>query len=332
MDNQIVGVAGEVLNQLPAEVKVGAFKALNRLLGAAISVPEAYLRRWSQGIDDKTNASSSVWKKLGDAVGERAMSDEAIMERATQTILGDAFRKQLNRDAVATEAAQLLLENHREQSQQTYTGTEIPPPSDDWLNIFVDYAERASSENLRVLWAKILAGEIRSPGKFSPRTMRFIAELDPGLAKIFEEYAPKIFGDFIFKSQSDPHRDITRELILEDSGILTGASGSLSKSVISDPFGIFRIGNGLAGKEACFVTGTTAPNVPVSIPALILTRVGKEVAQLLPRGDPKISARPIAEFLGSQGFQFVDLLTFEISNGISINTTERVFPLGSKSP
>src|SRR5208283_1459027 len=57
------------------------------------------------------------------------------------------------------------------------------------LNIFERYAEDASSETMRALWARVLAGEIRRPGQFSLRTLRFMSELDATTAKLFESYA-----------------------------------------------------------------------------------------------------------------------------------------------
>ena len=36
----------------------------------------------------------------------------------------------------------------------------------DWLNHFGGYAEKATSEHVRDLWARVLGGEIRRPGSF----------------------------------------------------------------------------------------------------------------------------------------------------------------------
>jgi hypothetical protein len=54
------------------------------------------------------------------------------------------------------------------------------------MNLFVSYAERASSEDLQDVLARILAGEIRRPGSFSLRTMQFMSVLDHDLAKSVE--------------------------------------------------------------------------------------------------------------------------------------------------
>ena len=52
----------------------------------------------------------------------------------------------------------------------------------DWLNHFGGYAEKATSEHVRDLWARVLGGEIRRPGSFSLATLRLLAELDRQMA------------------------------------------------------------------------------------------------------------------------------------------------------
>ena len=48
---------------------------------------------------------------------------------------------------------------------------------DDWLNLFARLAEDKSSDELKGLFGRILAGEIRSPGAFSLRTIQFLSTL-----------------------------------------------------------------------------------------------------------------------------------------------------------
>lgn len=55
--------------------------------------------------------------------------------------------------------------------------TKEPPAADvdqDWLFNWREYAERSSSEDLRVIWGKILAGEVKAPGTYGLRTLDFL--------------------------------------------------------------------------------------------------------------------------------------------------------------
>ena len=50
---------------------------------------------------------------------------------------------------------------------------EVPnhEPDPDWTARFFDYAQDISSEDMQRIWAKILAGEVESPGRTSLRTL-----------------------------------------------------------------------------------------------------------------------------------------------------------------
>ncbi|WP_213942570.1 DUF2806 domain-containing protein [Klebsiella variicola] len=63
----------------------------------------------------------------------------------------------------------------------------------DWINRWKEYAISFSTEDLQLLWAKVLAGEIKNPGKFSIRTLEFIKTLTREEAIEIEGLIPFIF-------------------------------------------------------------------------------------------------------------------------------------------
>lgn len=70
----------------------------------------------------------------------------------------------------------------------------------DWINRWRDYAYNVSSDEVQLLWAKLLAGEIKSPGRFSFRTMEFLKNLTKQEAKEIEVVLPFIFKEgFIYR-------------------------------------------------------------------------------------------------------------------------------------
>lgn len=71
----------------------------------------------------------------------------------------------------------------------------------DWINRFRNHAEQASTEELRNLWARILAGEARRPGRFSAATLRFIGELDQLQAERCERISRFVLGNTIFTTK-----------------------------------------------------------------------------------------------------------------------------------
>ena len=92
------------------------------------------------------------------------------MERATANMVATAYRRQINKEAVALKTIKNLQ-------------ADPPPeqgdgPSEDWLANFERYAEEAPSDQLRTLFARLLAGEIRKPSGISPMTLHFMSMLD----------------------------------------------------------------------------------------------------------------------------------------------------------
>lgn len=74
------------------------------------------------------------------------------------------------------------LENKRQENIETtlaHAARELhddndvsPTPVDpDWLSQFLSHCQDISSEDVQVLWGRILAGEVRNPGSFSRRTL-----------------------------------------------------------------------------------------------------------------------------------------------------------------
>ena len=64
------------------------------------------------------------------------------------------FRAQTNKEEIAKIVVEELKSAPPNQDSEG--------PSDDWLNKFERYAEDASSDDLRLMFAKLLAGEIRN--------------------------------------------------------------------------------------------------------------------------------------------------------------------------
>jgi F0F1-type ATP synthase delta subunit len=62
---------------------------------------------------------------------------------------------------------------------------EAPPISEDWLNAFESEAPQISSEQMKSLFAKVLAGEIRRPTSYSIKTIKLMAQLDNHAASLF---------------------------------------------------------------------------------------------------------------------------------------------------
>ena len=58
-------------------------------------------------------------------------------------------------------------------------------PNHDWTARFFDYSQDVSSEDIRQLWAKVLAGEVERPGSVSIKTLDILKNLDRRVAELF---------------------------------------------------------------------------------------------------------------------------------------------------
>jgi hypothetical protein len=108
--------------------------------------------------------------------------------------------------------------------------TQEPPisnVSDDWLFRWRDCAAGVSSDELQLLWGKVLAGEIKNPGRYSLRTLEFLRNLSQDEAKAIEKVSPFVVDDFIFRGDKAllESEGVTFSLLLslQELGIVSGA-------------------------------------------------------------------------------------------------------------
>lgn len=87
----------------------------------------------------------------------------------------------------------------------------------DWILQFFDHAQDVCDEEMQILWAKILAGEVAEPGTYSKRTLQFLKTIDKFEAEKFTGYCFFAFQFpngwcFIFEEK------VTHELMEEKLG------------------------------------------------------------------------------------------------------------------
>ena len=135
-----------------------------------------------------------------------------LAERLQHNVLADQMRQEVNVARAVLQAEGAALEEGELADGQ-------PPPDrevdDDWLYRWRDSASTVSNEKLQDLWGRALAGEVKSPGTFSLRTLEFLKNLSQQEAQLIEKLAP-----FVIDGNS-VHRDWSedRHTSLESYGI-----------------------------------------------------------------------------------------------------------------
>lgn len=89
-------------------------------------------------------------------------------------------QKRLNNIKQVTELAMKALPEHKDVSDE--------PVDPDWFARFFDNVKDVSQEDMQKLWAKLLAGEVAQPGKFSLRTLDVLRNLSSAEARLLNRY------------------------------------------------------------------------------------------------------------------------------------------------
>lgn len=118
----------------------------------------------------------------------KAESDAEVIRTKTDIQLSELQRRSLtrliNEESIKQEHVENIIENAIPLIDSDAAPENIDP---DWLFLFIEKAKNISSENMQLLWAKVLAGETNAAGSFSKRTIYFLSTIDREDADIFTE-------------------------------------------------------------------------------------------------------------------------------------------------
>ncbi len=122
--------------------------------------------------------------------------DVDIAETVRQRIQFQEEKRHHNIGSVVGQAAELLGDK------------EVPDqePDHDWTARFFGEVQDVSSDEMRTLWAKILAGEVEKPGSTSARTLTILKNLDRRSASLFNTLCSvcvsiRPTGDFVLDAR-----------------------------------------------------------------------------------------------------------------------------------
>ena len=176
-------------------VRRNFLKAFGQLCAAAIDIPVAYLTGVADERRAETAARISLINTSAVQIARQMQTDPEYARVAVQKFGQRVLREQVNLDLISQRAANEILQAGvaDEQQQQGESGDTI---SDDWLNAFETEARQKSTEEMQVLFGKILAGEIRKPGTFSIRAVKILGSLDQSAASHFVRLCSMCISQF----------------------------------------------------------------------------------------------------------------------------------------
>lgn len=152
------------------------------------------------------NGEVELWQKPEDAT--LILEPKSIDERSNLRLDYQERKRQANVENITSMAAIELATDEAVTSEK---------PDEDWVIRFFSSAQDVSSEQMQILWGRILAGEIRQPGTYSLRMLDFIKNLSKDEAELIskvsklaiEEPLGEVFVDAHHEAWLQAERDIS---------------------------------------------------------------------------------------------------------------------------
>jgi hypothetical protein len=216
------------------------------------------------------------------------VANGAIEDRIEPTLgLPDAMRTAATHSAVnaaRTEInsakAVLYAEEQLANDPQTPPDREV---DDDWLLAWRDYAGKVSAEDLQRLWGSVLAGEVKSPGRYSIRTLEFLKTLSKPEADVISKLARYAIDGKIARGQKQylDEKGLTFGLLLrmQEMGVVSGVEAvgltTQYKTIVEEEFIKALVSNGKA-----LIVKHDDPAKVLQLEVYLLTEVGSQILGL----------------------------------------------------
>ncbi|EMO66428.1 PF10987 family protein [Leptospira kirschneri str. 200803703] len=102
------------------------------------------------------------------------VEEYGIKKRAIERFIAEEVKRQENIESIIDKAISKIEETAKPEN--------IDP---DWLINFFDKAKLISTEEMQLIWSKVLSSESNRPGSFSKRTISFLASFEKSDAELF---------------------------------------------------------------------------------------------------------------------------------------------------
>lgn len=256
--------------------------ALDRLLGGFFDLPAAWLDARAERIRVDSTLRNQIAQSYTDRV-KVAISEGRVEDARLLAVQAPGQIREIERTAnlaaVIREASERVTEGDTEGPSPESENAHV---DDDWLNRFRHFASEASSNEMRTLWARVLAGEVKKPGQFGAAALRFIFELDLEMSNRCERISARVLRGGIYPDDQEQTGQFFMDaLTLQAEGLLTGVGGTVNGKMEFNSEGRLIIGT-----PDCFLDMEGTPNKKLSLGIWVVTPLGLQIFSLLPA--PKV--------------------------------------------
>lgn len=241
-------------------------------------------------------------KSTENAVLLPSNTSEAILlpnleQIADRNIHAEAIRREISISKAVLHAEEELSQDTQEPPEENL--------SDDWLLRWRDCAASVSSVELQSLWGKVLAGEVKCPGRFSLRTLEFLRNLAQDEAKAIEKLSPFVVGDLIFRGDKGllESEGISFSLLLsiQELGIVSGVDATGLEKTWSSQFNN-RFESALASYGRVLMVRHSDPAKKLRLPVYKVTALGSQILSLGTFQANERYLRVVGASIKAQGF------------------------------
>jgi uncharacterized protein DUF2806 len=241
-----------------------------------------------QAMKNLDKAVGKILLAAGENAVERIKSNTGKVKAAGKISVEGMYRTEEEKRKLENRAAtvKVAVDELNEKPPEQDAAAEI---DDDWLNVFARMAEDKSSEELRSLFGKILAGEIRKPGSFSLRTMQFVSTLSKSEAEQISEFFSFVLFELIVPIKVDGEGlgpPVHARILMEELGMATQPSviGGLVINVTVAPHTNFLM---KANGSGIIIVNGSEREIKLPLESQVLTTPAKELI--------KIASPPLTE-------------------------------------
>ena len=137
----------------------------------------AHTRRKGQAKADVAVREAEAKAEVAFVRFESKLAIRDLEDRVEERVRRRETKRQENLESIIGHAVRELPESVADQ-----------PVDEDWVAEFFNRCEDVSNEQMQMLWARLLAGEVAKPGSFSLRTVALIRTMSKKYANLFTRF------------------------------------------------------------------------------------------------------------------------------------------------
>ncbi len=223
---------------------------------------------------------------------------KSLVQEVTNITLANSIRREVNLSRALLHAEATL-----EQDQQEPPEKQV---DNDWLYRWRECASSVSTAELQSIWGSLLAGEIKSPGSFSFRTLDFLRNLSHSEAESIAKLSRFAIENMIVRYDKDllDREGITLAFLMEMQhlGVVSGVEG-FGLTVTLDSLSQEKFVQSLKSHGKVVISTHADATKKLTLPVCLVSSLGRQVLGLGKFEAHDEYLRKVGEAIKTQGFE-----------------------------